>query len=90
MQGLLLSQLQQWAAGSQSHEETLGNGTKHKTQNYPHPKSKGAGTVIYQLAKIFCRGLIPGSVNSLACGKQVKQSCTVVYLIYLILAMGHV
>lgn len=43
MQGLLLSQLQQWAAASQSHEETLGNGTKHKTQNYPHPKSKGAG-----------------------------------------------
>lgn len=54
--GLPLSQLPQWAAESQSHEETLGNDTKHKIQDYhnpskkkkelPHPKSKGAGIAI--------------------------------------------
>ena len=38
--GLPLSQLPQWAAESQSHEETLGNDTKHKIQDYHNPSKK--------------------------------------------------
>jgi len=38
--GLPLSQLPLWAAESQSHEETLGNDTKHKIQNYHTPSKK--------------------------------------------------
>ena len=37
--GLPLSQLPQWAAESQSHEETLGNDTKQDSE-LPHPLKK--------------------------------------------------